>query len=88
MEKRSGDPTLRRSLSFPVLVLYGLGTTRQLDFLPPGEKRLLARLNGSIMIYAPESLTHLHDIDPRKIARAAKSQKKLRDILNAREIEF
>lgn len=64
---------------------YALSTTRQLTFLPPGEKNLMARLNGSIMVYAPESLTHLHDIDPRKIARTVRSQKNLRDILNARE---
>jgi aminopeptidase len=64
---------------------YALSTARQLTFLPPGEKNFLARLNGSIMIYAPESLTHLHDIDPRKIALTARSQKNLRDILNAGE---
>jgi aminopeptidase len=78
-----------RLLTTPTMELnfYSLSTTRQLTFLPPGEKNLLSQIHGSIMLYAPESLTHLHDINPRKIAQAAVSQKKLRDILNKREAQ-
>jgi aminopeptidase len=58
---------------------------RQLVFEPPGEKAFYRNLSGSIYLYAPESLTHLADIDPRKIAKTALARKPLRDILNSRE---
>ncbi len=64
---------------------YLLASNRQLVFLPPGEKELLSRLNGSISLFAPESITHLSDIDPKKIGKSAVAQKTLRDILNRRE---
>jgi aminopeptidase len=64
---------------------YLLSNARQLAFLPPGEKELMSGLNGSIFLYAPESITHLSDIDPGKIGTAAVAQKDLRDILNRRE---
>jgi aminopeptidase len=64
---------------------YLLSSNKQLVFLPPGEKELLYRLNGSIFLYAPESITHLSDIDPKKIGKTAVAQKELRDILNRRE---
>ncbi len=64
---------------------FRLATERQLVFFPPGEKELMARLNGSIFLYAPESITHLSGIDPKKIGKTAVAQKKLRDILNQRE---
>ena len=64
---------------------YVLSSTKQLVFLPPGEKKLMSKLNGSIFLYAPESITHLGDIAPAKIGKAAVAQKELRDILNRRE---
>jgi aminopeptidase len=64
---------------------YLLASNRQLVFLPPGEKELLSRLNGSIYLFAPESITHLSDIDSKKIGKTAVAQKTLRDILNRRE---
>ncbi len=45
----------------------------------------MSRLNGSIFLYAPESITHLSDIDPEKIGKTAVAQKTLRDIANQRE---
>jgi aminopeptidase len=66
---------------------FKLSTHNQLVFLPPGEEALLTRLNGSISIYAPESLTHLSRIDPKKIGKATIARKKLRDILDQREAE-
>ena len=64
---------------------YLLSSNKQLAFLPPGEKKLMSQLNGSIFLYAPESITHLSDIAPDKIGKAAVAQKELRDILNRRE---
>ena len=64
---------------------YLHSSNRQLVFLPPGEKTLMSKLNGSIFLYAPESITHLSDIAPAKIGKAAVAQKQLRDILNRRE---
>jgi aminopeptidase len=58
---------------------------RQLVFHPPGEKELYGSLNGSLFIYAPESLTHLKDADPKKIAKALIARKALREILDRRE---
>jgi len=65
--------------------LYLLSSDSQLVFLPPGEKELMSRLNGSIFLYAPESITHLSDIDSNKIGKTAVAQKTLRDITNQRE---
>jgi aminopeptidase len=64
---------------------YLRASSRQLVFLPPGEKELMSRLNGSIYLHAPESITHLSDVDPKKIGEAAVAQKALRDVLNLRE---
>lgn len=64
---------------------YLLSSSKQLVFLPPGEKELMSSLNGSILLYAPESITHLSEIDPKKIGKTAVAQKTLRDIANRRE---
>ena len=58
---------------------------RQLVFLPPGERELYGALNGSIYLHAPESLTHLKDADPKKIAKAVIARKSLREVLDRRE---
>jgi aminopeptidase len=62
-----------------------MSNQRQLIFLAPGEERLVRRLNGSIFLTAPDSLTHLRDADPKKIGQAAVATKPLRSILDARE---
>ena len=64
---------------------YATGSRTQLTFIAPGEKELLKNINGRIFIHAPESLTHLQDIDPAKIGKTLVSRKPLRDILNRRE---
>lgn len=64
---------------------YKISTPSQLIFQPPGEKELYQHLNGSIFLHAPESITHLSDIDPKKIGRVAVAGKHLRDILTKRE---
>jgi aminopeptidase len=64
---------------------YAHASSRQLVFLPPGEKELMSRLNGSIVLHAPESITHLSNVDPGRIAKSAVAQKNLRSILDRRE---
>ncbi len=64
---------------------YALSNNKQLDFIAPGEEELCRHLNGSIFLYAPESITHLSGIDPKKIGRAAVARKHLRDILDKRD---
>ena len=64
---------------------YALANDKQLVYIPPGEETLFAGLNGSISIYAPESLTHLGGIDPKRIGKAAVAKKKLRDLIEKRE---
>ena len=80
---------VQQMLPTPVMEkdFYTLANHRQLTFIPPGEKRLHAKLNGRILLYAPESVTHLGDVDPKRIGDAAVARKFMRDILNRREAE-
>ncbi|MBT8352537.1 MAG: aminopeptidase [Deltaproteobacteria bacterium] len=64
---------------------FKLSNHKQLVFIPPGEPELYKNLNGSIFLHAPESITHLRDIDPKIIGKFAISRKIFRDILNKRE---
>ncbi len=59
--------------------------TDQLLFIPPGEKELLNHINGRIFLRAPESLTHLKDVDPHRIGKVLVSRKPLREIMDKRE---
>jgi aminopeptidase len=78
-------PVLRIGLTSEMeRIFYDRANNKQLVFQPHGEKELHERLNGSLYLYAPESLTHLSDIDPRRIAKAAVARKPLRDILDER----
>jgi aminopeptidase len=64
---------------------YKKTNNRQLTFVAPGEKELYGSLNGRIYLYAPESLTHLQDIDSKKIGKALIARKPLREIMDKRE---
>ncbi len=64
---------------------YDIASDTQLTFLQPGEKELIKHVNGSIFLHAPESITHLSHIDPKKISKAAISRKQLRDLMVKRE---
>ncbi len=64
---------------------YSAANNRQLVFKFPGDEELCRNLNGSIHLIAPASLTHLADIDPKKIGTAAVARKHLKDILDKRE---
>jgi len=59
---------------------------KQLLFQVPGELELYAQLDGTIHVLAPESLTHLKDIDPKWLLTAAQAEKPLSDILDRREL--
>ena len=59
----------------------------QLVFRPPGEKELCENVHGRIFLHAPDSLTHLKDVDPARIGKAIVARKPLRDILEKREQE-
>jgi len=59
----------------------------QLVFQAPGEKELCGSINGRIFLHAPDSLTHLKDVDPARIGKAIVARKPLRDILEKREQE-
>ncbi len=74
----AGTPEMERQF-------YRLAAPAQLAFIPPGEERLMQRLNGGIYLHAPDCLTHLQAADPCKLARTAISQKPLRAILEQRE---
>lgn len=63
------------------------GSMRQLTFRVSGEEQLYQSLNGSIYLHAPDSITHLAGVDPKKIAKVAVSRKYLRDLLTRREEE-
>lgn len=80
------NPLLRfNTTSTMELNFYKIANPIQLVFQAPGSRELCKKLNGSIFLHAPESLTHLKVIDPRKIGKAAIAIKPLRDILNQRE---
>ena len=66
---------------------FGKSGVRQLVFQPPGEKELCGNLHGRIYLHAPDSLTHLREIDPARIGKALVARKPLRDILERRERE-
>jgi aminopeptidase len=80
------NPVLRMGLT-PGMerTFYKKANPSQLVFVPPGTIELYKNLNGSIFLHAPDSLTHLRDIDPKRIGKAAVAIKPLRDILNKRE---
>ncbi len=74
------NPTVTMERSF-----FQLSNAKQLIFKQPGEDELFKSLNGSIFLHAPESITHLSDLDPKKIGKFAVAKKYLRDILEKRE---
>ncbi|MFH1103165.1 MAG: aminopeptidase [Pseudomonadota bacterium] len=79
-------PVLRADLSSVMeRCFFEISDSGQLKFIPPGEKILFRHLNGSIVVHAPESMTHLSGIDPKKIGEATLARKPLRDLLDKRD---
>ncbi|NJB66593.1 aminopeptidase [Desulfobaculum xiamenense] len=64
---------------------YHAASPGQLVFQTPGDAELNRHLDGSIHLLAPQSLTHLSDVDPQAIGAVAAARKPLRDILEERE---
>jgi len=64
---------------------YKKAREKQLVFQPPGDREFCRGLNGAVYINAPASLTHLADVNPGKIGKAAIARKPLRDILDKNE---
>jgi aminopeptidase len=62
-----------------------LSGPQQLAFVAPGERHLCRRLNGSLFLNAPESLTHLREAAPAAVAAAAIAAHPLRKVLEGRE---
>lgn len=74
------NPTPAMELDF-----FKLGNKAQLTFHQPGEEALFQSLNGAIFLHAPESITHLKAVDPKKIGYHALSRKPFRDIMDERD---
>lgn len=65
--------------------LFRHASKAQLGFISPGTRELYHKLDGSIFIIAPESLTHLKGVDSARIALPMIARKPYRDILFRRE---
>jgi aminopeptidase len=83
---RGMNPVIRSSLT-PAMEhsFYQKADRRQLVFRGSWQDDLYAHLNGRIYLHAPASLTHLADIDPKRIGTHAVAMKPLRDIMRERE---
>lgn len=66
---------------------YDLSGNSQLAFRMPGDEELFNNLSGGIYLRAPSSITHLSNVRPDKIGKAAVAKKYLNDILDRREAE-
>ena len=79
-------PVQRMSATFGMEhSFYAKANDKQLTFIAPGDKELFENIGGRIYLRAPQSLTHLKDIDPAKIGKAIVSRKPLKDIMDKRE---
>lgn len=83
----AGRQVVLRAVSTPAMEknFYALSNNKQLTFKVPGEAEFYSRLNGNIFLHAPASITHLSDVDPAKIGKAAIARKYLKDILDKRD---
>lgn len=79
-------PVQRMAASFRMeKSFYHKAGPQQLTFLAPGDKELYRHIHGRIFLHAPESLTHLRDVNPAKIGKAMVARKPLKNILDGRE---
>ncbi|MDQ1334320.1 MAG: aminopeptidase [Thermodesulfobacteriota bacterium] len=80
------NPVIRSSLT-PKMehTFYQKANNRQLVFRGSWQDDLYAHLSGRIYLHAPASLTHLADIDPKRIGTHAVAMKPLRDTMRERE---
>ena len=66
---------------------YKKANNKQLVFIAPWMEKYAESINGSIYLNAPQSLTHLKDVDPKKIGKASVAFRPVRDIIDARDEE-
>lgn len=59
--------------------------SRQRKTIAPWEEKFIKSINGNIFLSAPSSLTHLKDVDPRRMNEAAVARRSLRRIMERRE---
>lgn len=80
------NPVIRSS-STPDMehTFYQKANNKQLVFRGSWQDDLYAHLNGRIYLHAPASLTHLADVDPKRIGKHAVAMKPLRDLMRERE---
>jgi aminopeptidase len=84
--ERGMHPVQRQGLTWGMEYdFYRRSREEQLVFIAPGDRELYRKINGRFFLRAPESLTHLKDIDPRKIGKVLISRKPLRNIMDRRE---
>jgi aminopeptidase len=84
MKKRNVIP---RALNTPVMEkdFFTHSDKKLRGFVGSWEKQFFGELNGNIFLSAPSSLTHLKDIDPKKMNEVALARKPLRRIMEKRE---
>ena len=80
------NPVMRSGLT-PVMEhnFYEKANNKQLVFRGSWQDDLYQNINGRIYLHAPASLTHLADIDPKRIGKVAVAMKPLRDIMRNKE---
>lgn len=80
------NPVMRSGLT-PVMEhnFYEKANNKQLVFRGSWQDDLYKNINGRIYLHAPASLTHLADIDPKRIGKVAVAMKPLRDIMRKKE---
>ncbi len=64
---------------------YQRANNKQLVFIGSWQEDLYSKIHGRIFLHAPASLTHLADIDSKRIGKNAVAMKPLRDIMRKRE---
>jgi aminopeptidase len=78
---------ITRALSSPVMEkdFFNYTDKKQRTFIGKWETVFFENLNGNIYLSAPTSLTHLKDVDPKKINETSIARKPLRKIMERRE---
>ena len=80
------NPVMRSSLTPDMeYSFYKKANNKQLVFRGSWQDDLYKNINGRIYLHAPTSLTHLADIDPKRIGKVAVAMKPLRDIMRKKE---
>ncbi len=64
---------------------FSISSNNQLKFVPPWLDSTARNLNGTILLWSPESLTHLADIDPKRQVIFLLERKFFRDIIFERQ---